>query len=44
MHYLKRNNMIDPKVPIELDDPNNSTVGTTTVTVPCGLRERLSED
>ena len=34
----------DPMVPIELDDPTNSTVGTTTVTVDCGLREPLSED
>ena len=34
----------DPKVPIELDDPTNSTVGTTTVAVSCGLREPLNED
>ena len=34
----------DPKVPIELEDPTNSTIGTTTVTVPCDLREPLSED
>ena len=34
----------DPMVPIELDDPTNSTVGTTTVSVYCGLREPLSED
>ena len=34
----------DPMVPIELDDPTNSTVATTTVTVYCGLREPLSED
>ena len=34
----------DPMVPIELDDPTNSTVGTTTVTVYCGLREPLIED
>ena len=34
----------DPKVPIELDDPTNSTVGTTTVSVSCGLREPLNED
>ena len=34
----------DPNVPIELVDPTNSTVGTTTVSVSCGLREPLSED
>ena len=34
----------DPNVPIELVDPNNSTVGTTTVLVSCGLREPLNED
>ena len=34
----------EPMVPIELDDPTNSTVGTTTVTVYCGLREPLCED
>ena len=34
----------DPNVPIELDDPTNSTVGTTIVTVSCGLREPLNED
>ena len=34
----------DPNVPIELDDPTNSTVGTTTVSVYCGLREPLNED
>ena len=34
----------DPNVPIELVDPTNSTVGTTTVTVSCGLREPLNED
>ena len=34
----------DPMVPIELDDPTNSTVDTTTVSVYCGLREPLSED
>ena len=34
----------DPMVPIELDDPTNSTVGTTTMTVYSDLREPLSED
>ena len=34
----------DPMVPIELDDPTNSTAGTTTVSDYCGLREPLSED
>ena len=34
----------EPMVPIELVDPTNSTVGTTTVTVYCGLREPLCED
>ena len=33
----------DPMVPIELDDPTNSTASTTTVSVYCGLREPLSE-
>ena len=41
MHYKKQ---YDPMVPIELVDPNNSTVGTTTVLVSCGLREPLNED
>ena len=36
--------LYDPNVPIELDDLTNSGVGTTTVTVNCGLREPLSED
>ena len=34
----------DPMVPIELDDPTNCTVDTTTVSVSCDLREPLSED
>ena len=34
----------DPNVSIELVDPTNSTVGITTVTVSCGLREPLNED
>ena len=34
----------EPMVPIELDDPTNSIVGTTSVTVYCGLREPLLED
>ena len=41
MDYKKQ---YDPMVPIVLDDPTNSTVGTTTVSVYCGLREPLNED
>ena len=41
---LFENKQYEPMVPIELDDLNNSTVATTTVTVYCGLREPLSED
>ena len=44
LNALFEKKLYDPNVPIELDDLTNSAVGTTTVTVNCGLREPLSED